>query len=375
VRVERGAIVGEFRSLVRPDQRPVSAGAQATHGFGAAELAVAPTFAEVWPRFREFIGASVLVAHNGLNFDVPVLRRMAQPLGGAERLQVFDTLPLARSLSRDSSKLSDLAARFGVPLGRAHHALDDAKALVGVYEALEARRVVRSRKASLANLLPFVGLALVLDVSRTGGEEVPLLVKLAAPFSLGRFTDCLEVYDAERERLGAHGPTLDEVIQRLGGKRMMEKLHEERDAAERYPEAIARLEALLQQEADESLDDAIIRFLERVALSRSDGTGAEAHRVNLLTLHSTKGLEFSRVYIVGVEDEQLPGWIPRDEDTQHAIEESRRLLYVGMTRAVDRLVLTRVDRRAGKPGGASRFLDEMKLELERLSHPEHMVEP
>jgi len=364
VRVERGVIAGEFHSLVKP-QRAVSAGAQATHGFGAADLAVAPSFADVWPRFREFIGASVLVAHNGLNFDVPVLRRMAAPHGGAERLQVFDTLPLARSLSRDSSKLADLAARFGVPLGRAHHALDDARALVGVYEALEARRVVRSRKASLANLLPFVGLALVLDAPRAGGEEVPLLVRLAAPFSLGRFTDCLEVYAAERERLGAHGPALDEVIQRLGGKRLMEKLREERDAAERYPEAIARLEALLQQDAAEPLEDAIVRFLERVALSRSDGSGAEAHRVNLLTLHSTKGLEFSRVYIVGVEDEQLPGWIKPEEDRQHAIEESRRLLYVGMTRASDRLVLTRVDRRAGKPGGASQFLDEMRLDLER----------
>jgi DNA helicase-2/ATP-dependent DNA helicase PcrA len=146
---------------------------------------------------------------------------------------------------------------------------------------------------------------------------------------------------------------------------MMEKLREERDASERYPEAIARLEALLRQDATESLDEAIVRFLERVALSRSDGAGAEAHRVNLLTLHSTKGLEFSRVYVVGVEDEQLPGWISRDEDPQHAMEESRRLLYVGMTRAIDRLVLTRVDRRSGKPSGASRFLDEMGLEVER----------
>lgn len=371
VRVERGAIVGEFHSLVKP-VREVSAGARGTHGFGAAELAAAPSFAEVWPRFREFIGGSVLVAHNGLNFDVPVLRRMAAPLGGAERLQVFDTLPLARSLSRDSSKLTDLAARFGVPMGRAHHALDDAKALVGVYEALEARRVVRSRKAALANLLPFLGLALALDTARSS-DESQLLLKLAAPFALGRFTDCLEVYDAERERMGAHGLTLDEVIQRLGGKRLMDTLREERDASERYPEAIARLEALLQQDAADALDDAIVRFLERVALSRSDGTGAEAHRVNLLTLHSTKGLEFSRVYIVGVEDEQLPGWIPRDEDPQHAVEESRRLLYVGMTRAIDRLVLTRVDRRSGKPSGASRFLDEMQLEVERLSHPDGIV--
>jgi len=81
-------------------------------------------------------------------------------------------------------------------------------------------------------------------------------------------------------------------------------------------------------------------------------------RVNLLTLHSTKGLEFSRVYIVGAEDAQLPGG--RDP-SKREIEEARRLLYVGMTRTKDRLVLTRVEARGGKPTGRHRFLDEMGL--------------
>ena len=180
-----------------------------------------------------------------------------------------------------------------------------------------------------------------------------------------RFSDALEYYDTERRRLGARGPALEEVIERLGGRQRMESLREERDASSRYPEAVARLEALIEQAPGEPLEPALVRFLQRVALSRNDGTEAEEHRVNLLTLHSTKGLEFSRVYIVGVEDEQLPGWIAQDEDAEHATQEARRLLYVGMTRAIDRLVLTRVDRRAGKPGGASRFLDEMHLGAER----------
>jgi DNA helicase-2/ATP-dependent DNA helicase PcrA len=147
----------------------------------------------------------------------------------------------------------------------------------------------------------------------------------------------------------------------------MAKLREEKVAAERYPEAIARLEGLLEQAPDESVETALVRFLERVALSVSEGAEAVAHRVNLLTLHSTKGLEFRRVYIVGVEDEQMPGWIRPDEPRDHAIEEARRLLYVGMTRAEQRLVLTRVDRRSGKPGGASQFLEEMRLDVERPS--------
>ncbi|MGH8674568.1 MAG: 3'-5' exonuclease, partial [Burkholderiales bacterium] len=106
----------------------------------------------------------------------------------------------------------------------------------------------------------------------------------------------------------------------------------------------------------------IAAFLERVALSaKTDGVDIDPDRVNLLTLHSTKGLEFSRVYVVGVEDGQLPGSAPSGETKPREIEEARRLLYVGMTRAKERLVLSRVVSRAGKPTGGYRFLDEMGL--------------
>ena len=84
-------------------------------------------------------------------------------------------------------------------------------------------------------------------------------------------------------------------------------------------------------------------------------------RINLLTLHSTKGLEFSRVYILGVEDAELPGGTPLRPATPTELEEARRLLYVGMTRARDRLVLTRTERRGGQRTGGHRFLDEMGL--------------
>jgi DNA helicase-2/ATP-dependent DNA helicase PcrA len=83
--------------------------------------------------------------------------------------------------------------------------------------------------------------------------------------------------------------------------------------------------------------------------------------VNLLTLHSTKGLEFLRVYVVGAEDAQLPGGSPTTGPKDEEIEEARRLLYVGMTRTGNRLVLTYSRTRGGKPTGGHRFLDEMGL--------------
>src|SRR5436309_1665917 len=118
-------------------------------------------------------------------------------------------------------------------------------------------------------------------------------------------------------------------------------------AAERYASAVARLRALTE-EADGTLNGSIDRLLERVTLSTSEGVDLAPDRINLLTLHSTKGLEFSRVYIVGVEDYEIPGFQAATNNIKDEIEEARRLLYVGMTRARELLVLTWFERRFGR---------------------------
>lgn len=362
VKVQGGQVVDRFHSLVRTD-RPISSGASEVHGYEDADLVNAPRFAEVWPRFRDFVGDQVAVAHNGQRFDVPVLRRSAAGLDGADGLVFFDTLPLARSLYQDSARLVDLAARFGVEMGRAHHAMDDAETLAAVFHHLGRQKVVRSRKSILVNLLDYLGLALALEGGGDAAEETQLLSELARPYALGRFSDCLEFYAGEANRdTEGDVPSVDEVIRRMGGKALMDRIRATRSAAQRYPLAMARLRALIEASARETLDDGIRAFLERVVLSTSEGADVDLHRVNLLTLHSTKGLEFSRVYIVGVEDYQLPGYYAVRDARQSDIEEARRLLYVGMTRARDRLVLTRAASREGKDTGGSRFLEEMGLE-------------
>jgi DNA helicase-2/ATP-dependent DNA helicase PcrA len=126
---------------------------------------------------------------------------------------------------------------------------------------------------------------------------------------------------------------------------------------------MGRLRRLIEACASGEMPEQISAFLERAVLSKYDGAQTEKNRVNLLTLHSTKGLEFSRVYIVGVEDEQLIP-IPRDGLLNKLeLEEARRLLYVGMTRTKDRLVMTRVKSRGERSTGGHRFLDEMRLAL------------
>ncbi|MEX1185691.1 MAG: UvrD-helicase domain-containing protein [Gemmatimonadaceae bacterium] len=360
VRVRDGKIVDELGTLVKP-RVPITAGARRAHGISDDDVAAASHFEEVWPRFREFCGADVLVAHNGYRFDFPVLRRMTAALD-APRLCTYDTLPLARELHQGSAKLPDVAGRYGIDTGQSHRALDDTRTLARVFLALGEGKVARARKTALVNLLDQLGIALALADQETLCAEAKLLRRLTPFYSLSKRSDCLELYRGERELAGDDRlPPVEDVIELLGGESRMAKIQSDKSAEDRYPAAMNRLRPLIEQFADKPLREQISSFLERVVLSSRD-VELSTGRVNLLTLHSTKGLEFSRIYIVGVEDAQLPGGLGRNPGpSKREIEESRRLLYVGMTRTKDRLVLTRVDVRRGAPTGGKRFLDEMQV--------------
>ncbi len=88
----------------------------------------------------------------------------------------------------------------------------------------------------------------------------------------------------------------------------------------------------------------LTEFLERVALmSDIDNHDSDENAVTLMTLHSAKGLEFPVVFMPGMEDGLFPGW--RSFDKPDGIEEERRLCYVGMTRAKEKLILTSAEQR------------------------------
>jgi DNA helicase-2/ATP-dependent DNA helicase PcrA len=146
------------------------------------------------------------------------------------------------------------------------------------------------------------------------------------------------------------------------------------------PEGEERWENILElrrkAEAYIHLDgsDALSQFLEEVALvSDVDALGEEGSAPALLTLHTAKGLEFPVVFIVGMEDGLFPH--SRSLTDSEAMEEERRLAYVGITRAEDRLYLTRAFRRAvygfDEPTIPSRFLRDIPPELldERSGKP------
>jgi DNA helicase-2/ATP-dependent DNA helicase PcrA len=144
------------------------------------------------------------------------------------------------------------------------------------------------------------------------------------------------------------------------------------------PEAFSRIENLKElanaahdaEERGETLEE----FLDHAALS-SDADQYEANaKVTLMTLHAAKGLEFPLVFLTGMEEGLFPS--ARTLMDPNGLEEERRLCYVGMTRAMDTLVMTRARYRrrygndAPDSSTASRFLEEVPSRLvEDLGSP------
>ena len=152
-------------------------------------------------------------------------------------------------------------------------------------------------------------------------------------------------------------------------------------ALEQTPEAKARIEnleelsnAIGQFEKERSKDATLVSFLEEMALvSDADDMKEERNAVTLMTLHISKGLEFPLVFIVGLEEGLFPSFRFMDDLDPSSVEEERRLAYVGMTRAREKLFLcyTQSRRVWGQEqfNQPSRFLEELPKHLVQWKKP------
>jgi ATP-dependent DNA helicase UvrD/PcrA len=204
-------------------------------------------------------------------------------------------------------------------------------------------------------------------------EEVALLCRTNA--RLADFEELLA--DAELPFQGAS------LLARDGARQLLKALRGSGGAVAREVRRVARDQGLLERLPDrlgerevtrqndlarlvrlaEEFDDgtrSVPEFAEH--LEARFGTGGEARGVHLLTYHRAKGLEFDAVFLPRLEERELPSKLSK---TATAVEEERRLLYVGMTRARQQLALSW----SGKP---SRFLAELGLSASREARP---VEP
>ena len=133
----------------------------------------------------------------------------------------------------------------------------------------------------------------------------------------------------------------DETLTRSG---YADYIHEHTEEGEERWRNVQELRAVASDYAGLLPGDALAAFLTNVALvADADTLRDEADAVTLLTLHAAKGLEFQTVFLVGLEEKLLPH--SRSQDDRDQMEEERRLCYVGLTRARERLYLTYTFRR------------------------------
>jgi DNA helicase II / ATP-dependent DNA helicase PcrA len=194
----------------------------------------------------------------------------------------------------------------------------------------------------------------------------------AAIKALRRFMDTMEELRLRVEQETPVADLLEALLSQTGYVEALE--------AERTIEAQGRIENLEQlvqvgREFDTSAaegEDSLEVFLQQIALvADADSRTEDEGLVTLMTLHNAKGLEYPIVFIAGCEDGVFPHSRALDEG---ALEEERRLFYVGVTRAMQKLYLTHARRRAvfgaQSYGLPSRFLDEIPAELlDRVQAP------
>jgi DNA helicase-2/ATP-dependent DNA helicase PcrA len=149
----------------------------------------------------------------------------------------------------------------------------------------------------------------------------------------------------------------------------------------KYGNVEGLIDSLAAYEQDpDVLEASLFGYLSRVSLITQDedqDVDGE-HRVNLLTIHAAKGLEFDTVFVAGLEDGILPH-SRSIEESGGEVEEERRLFYVAITRARRRLILSacRSRRRRGQAYEAapSPFLEELPEELLDVQNDEEELAP
>jgi DNA helicase-2/ATP-dependent DNA helicase PcrA len=202
----------------------------------------------------------------------------------------------------------------------------------------------------------------------------PVVLKKSAGTRMEKAAEIKKYDEKPAFRKPGDAATLPELIKFLNDRSGYIRALEE----EATPESFSRIENLKElanaaQDAQER-GETLHEFLDHAALVSDADSYSEEARVTLMTLHAAKGLEFPLVFLTGMEEGLFPHSRTLTDPT--GLEEERRLCYVGMTRAMDTLVMTRARyrRRYGsdmpEPSIASRFLEEVPARLvEDLGSP------
>jgi len=251
--------------------------------------------------------------------------------------------------------------------------------LVNPQDVISARRVVNTPKRGIGDqtVAALEGFAAL--------EQVPFLeacrrvdeIDTLGPRARGAVAGFVDVMDRLAAALASGaGPQRMVEAAATGSGYLLELEAERTIEAEGRIENVRELGGVAAEFESRFPDEGLPGFLEQIALvSEQDEYDEESGSVTLMTLHNAKGLEFPVVFVIGLEDGVFPHYRSMGEPAQ--LEEERRLMYVGITRARERLYLTHAWSRtlfgATSYNPPSRFLGEIPSELLRAIEEEESV--
>ena len=208
---------------------------------------------------------------------------------------------------------------------------------------LSLSRIINEPKRGVGN----TSLTNVEEIAINESTSMYEVIKKSDQYGLTRvyantreFIDCIEKLRAEKDELSI-SELLSKTLKETGYLQALQnedKLDEKLKAESRI-DNLDQLLTMAEEFEDEMADSGLEEFLEDVALSSDIDNLEEGNdSVTLMTLHSAKGLEFPVVFLVGMEEGLFPGYKSIGEPGE--LEEERRLCYVGITRARERLFMT-----------------------------------
>ncbi len=198
-------------------------------------------------------------------------------------------------------------------------------------------------------------------------EEIPGMGK--AGEKLREFTTMIRMFRTKMQACTLEDLITD-VIETTGYAEELKETYDEesKERLENIDEFITKIVSFEIERENLGEEATLSDFLEEVALVADlDGVNRDDNKVLLMTLHSAKGLEFSQVYLSGLEDGIFPSYQTIVADDPREIEEERRLAYVGITRAKEDLTLTyakmRMIKGESQINPVSRFVTEIPVKL------------
>lgn len=198
-------------------------------------------------------------------------------------------------------------------------------------------------------------------------EEVPSIGRSLS--KIDGFVTFIQSFKSKAESYTVR-ELLEEVIELTGyvAELKAEDTEESQARIENIDELISKTESYQEAMEEQGQPATLSGFLEEIALIADiDSVDPDQDYVLLMTLHSAKGLEFPRVFLVGMEDGIFPSYMSIVSDDKSDLEEERRLCYVGITRAMEDLTLTsarqRMIRGDVQYNKVSRFVREIPREL------------